>query len=159
MEKSCLISVILLVFFICSVDCLTDLQVIQAVFSVFPPLDGSSMAGSNGTLHIQHVRPILNRVGLSGCPVFTTSFDWPYDEKLFLACMWAVLGKFANEEINNGGAFGIFALDTSTGTIMRGAQDASAAQSITILSVLIIILLLAIGGLMAGSPTRNDPSK
>lgn len=63
------------------------------------------------------------------------------------------------QEINSGGAYGIFALDTSTGTIIRGTRDVSAAQSTTILSVLIVILLLAIGGLMAVAAHPPNPGK
>ena len=51
------------------------------------------------------------------------------------------------QEITRGGAFAAFALDASSGTIVRGSQD-EAAQSVAILSTLIVALLVAVGLLM-----------
>jgi hypothetical protein len=64
------------------------------------------------------------------------------------ACLWAVLGKFANDEITKGGAWAIFVLDTRSGIVIRGSQDNETQRSITILSCLIIALLISIGMMM-----------
>lgn len=87
-------------------------------------------------------------MNLTGCPPFVTPEEWPHDRRHFAACLWAVMGMFANEQVTNGGAFATFALDTQAGVIVRGSQDRESAQSITILSVLIVTLLVAIGMLM-----------
>ena len=56
-------------------------------------------------------------------------------------------GRRLWQEITRGGAFSAFALDVGSGTIVRGSQDA-AAQSVAILSTLIVTLLVAVGMLM-----------
>lgn len=138
---------------------LTDEDVLEAVQDVFPPSDGSTLVGQ-GAAGIQHILPVLQRIATTGCPSFTTSAAWPHDLPLLKACVWAVMGRLANDEVTNGGAFMAFSLDTSTGTIVRGMQDESMVQSTMILSSLIVVLLLAVGCLMfmQSSPVTNYKS-
>ena len=52
------------------------------------------------------------------------------------------------QEVTAGGSFKTFVLNTHTGTIERAWKDSQASQSNYILSIIIGILLVAVGALM-----------
>ena len=120
---------------------------------MFPPSDGSSLVGQ-GAGGIRQVRRILQKVVSTGCPAFVSAEQWPGSKVLFTSCVWAVLGKLANQEVTSGGAFAAFALDTRTGVIVRATQDEETTQSLMILSALIVTLLIAIAILMFGQVAK-----
>ena len=124
-----------------------DNDVLERFEAVFPPSDQTTLRGT-GSQGIAHIRHILNRTAASGCPAFTVSEKWTCGRELFSACMMALVGNMANTELEPGGAFVTFNLNTHDGTIMKGWRDKEASQSSTILSALIIVLLLALGILM-----------
>lgn len=126
---------------------LTDEDVLGMIQQVFPPSDGSSLVGQ-GERGVRQVRRILQKVVTTGCPAFVSTAQWPHSKQMFKACVWAILGKLANDEVTSGGAFAAFALDTRGGVIVRATQAEETTQSLMILSALIVTLLTAIAMLM-----------
>lgn len=80
---------------------LTDAEVLSIVQKVFPPLDGTQVSDTGGG-GVTHLMPVLSRINGTGCPAFETSAAWEHGANLLSACMYAVLGKLANEEVTPG---------------------------------------------------------
>lgn len=127
----------------------THEQVIAAVQAVFPPYDGSTLTGQglSGVQHLQaHVLSTLNSVG---CPPFPANPNnngtWAYADNMLVACLWAKLGKMANEGVQSpGSGFAYFALNTMDGRVIRGRQDTESQRSITVLSALVVVLVVGL---------------
>lgn len=129
---------------------ITHEDVIRAVETVFPPNDGSTLedAGLAGVMHLQpHVLGTLNGTGCVPFPANPQQDGtWAYDRGMLTACLWAKLGKMANEGVQSpGSAFAYFALNTMEGRVVRARQDTESQRSITVLSVLVIVLILGLG--------------
>lgn len=154
-----LLFVLLVGITLCTSTNMTDDTTFTIFEQVFPPSDQTTLVGT-GSAGIALIMNVLNRTSSTGCPAFTTSQNWTYGENLFKACMWAVLGQMANTELEPGGAFATFNLNTHDGTVSRGLRDRDASRSSTILSTLIITLLLALGIMMVkhAGPTQSVPS-
>ena len=135
-----------------AITVLSDEDVLRMVERVFPPSDGSTLQGgataAAAAAAVAHLHPVLSRVGGTGCPAFTVPAEWTHGGGLLEACLWAVVGKFAADEVTMGGAFASFVLDTRTGAVVRGESNQKTQQSIAVLSALVVMLLFALGMLM-----------
>lgn len=80
---------------------LTDAEVLSKVQEVFPPLDGTLVSDTGGG-GVAHLMPVLSRINGTGCPAFETSATWEHGPNLLRACLLAVLGNLANQEVTPG---------------------------------------------------------
>lgn len=80
---------------------LTDAEVLSKVQEVFPPLDGTQVSDTGGG-GVAHLMPVLSRINGTGCPAFETPATWDHGPNLLRACLLAVLGNLANQEVTPG---------------------------------------------------------
>lgn len=128
----------------------THEDVLNEVQHVFPPGDGSLLSGL-GAAGVRHLQVhLLSRIHGVGCDPFPELPDaetdlWHYDRSRLASCLWALLGKMANEGVTSpGAAYAYFVLNTVDGTVVPARQDTESRRSVAVLSTLVVVLLIGL---------------
>lgn len=127
---------------------LSTLSILDTMQEVFPTSDGSQLRVATGQTSFQQLlllKPVLDQITMVGCPEISLSnvSSWSLDASMFKVCLFGVLGTMTNEEVRKGGAIASYVLDTRSGTIRRAPKTADTTRTISILSSLLVVMLVA----------------